>query len=212
MGRARRDAAPRRRSHREPEIRDRLRLPVRGRQVAHGGGRRGRGGDRPHPLLLRRDGGERRLRPPDAPGLRAGGDALRAAPARRLCGDRPVQLPGGALGRDDERRAPRRQHRRLQAEPDGRAHRPPHRRRLRRGRPAARRREPRLRRRRGRADARRPPRHRRYRLHRLARRRHGDPAPDGGTDLRPPRHCRDGRQEPGLCDGERPTSTPPPRA
>src|SRR5215212_3592850 len=27
--------------------------------------------------------------------------------------------------------------------------------------------------------------------------------PDGGTDLRPPRHRRDGRQEPGLCDGER---------
>ena len=59
VGRARRGAAPRRRSHREPEIRDRLRLPVRSRQVAHGGGRRGRGGDRPHPLLLRRDGGER---------------------------------------------------------------------------------------------------------------------------------------------------------
>ena len=128
-----------------------------------------------HPLERERDREERRLPQADAVARLAGRVLRRAAAVRRVGRDQPVQLPDGARGRSLERRARRRQHRRVQAGAPGRVHRPEAVRDLHGGR----RPEGRLplpvgpRQRRRRRD-REPPRRRRDHVHRLVRGRDGD--------------------------------------
>ena len=71
------------------------------------GGRRGRGGDRPNPPLLRRDGTHRRLQGPAARRRCVRALGGRASPLRRVRRDRAVQFPGRAIARDDVGRAGR---------------------------------------------------------------------------------------------------------
>ena len=91
---------------------------ARGRQEPDGGARRGAGDRRPHPLLLRRDGGERRLRASAMRAIRSPGSRARTErveAARRMAGDRAVQFSARARRRSGRRGAGRRQHGRVQA-------------------------------------------------------------------------------------------------
>ena len=86
-----------------------------GQDPARGAGRGG-GGGRPHPLLREDGRGQRVLRPPDGqPGRPRGPHPVDPAPARRVRGHQPVQLPDGARRRAVGRGDDGRQHRRVQA-------------------------------------------------------------------------------------------------
>ena len=118
---ARAHPAQRRRHHGGPRLRPRRAHGLRGRQEPARGARR-RAGDRgADPLELRRDGEARRLPGADERAGRRRRLLRRAAPARRVGRDQPVQLPDGAVGRTVERRAGGRQHGRAEALEPGRA-------------------------------------------------------------------------------------------
>ncbi len=109
--------SPRGRADRGARLLHRRGARARSRQEPDGIAGRGAGDRRSHRLLLRPDGGERRLRASDgersARRLRER-EHERAEAPRRLARDRAVQLSAGARRRAVGRRARRRQHGRLQ--------------------------------------------------------------------------------------------------
>ncbi len=188
---------------RRGEVRARPRRALRGRQVAHGGGGRGRGMRRHDRLLCVRAARQSRLHAADERAGRRRDREERDEALRRLRGDRAVQLSAGALRRHDLGRAAHRQRRGLQAVAGLRAHRAAARRDAAQGGPARRRLQHRARRRRGRAAPRLARRHRRRRLHRLARHRHEHLPRHGDAAVDEAGGGRDGRQEPGLRHPQR---------
>ena len=142
---------------------------VERRQAHQGVARRGRAARRSALLLLRRLGGQARVRLPERPAEAAG---------RRRAGD-PVELPAADAGLEDRARPRRRQHGRSQAGGDDPADGPALHRRAAPGRAAGGCRQHRDRRRAHRRRPRQAPRRRQGRLHRLDRGRKGDPARAG---------------------------------
>ena len=122
------DPAARRGAPRGARLRARRRARAGGRQEPHGIARRGAGDGGPDRVLLRPDGGQRRVRGADgarsAAGLRLR-EHERAQAARGVAGHRAVQLPARARRRAGRRGARRRQHRRVQGGHGHAVERPP---------------------------------------------------------------------------------------
>ena len=114
-GAGRAPAQGRRRHQRTPDGVRRAALDG-GRQEPARGARRRRGDGRPHPLVVRHDGAQPRLRRRHGqPRRRGRPHPLGAQAVRRVGRHQPVQLPVRAVRRPGRRRARGRQHRRLQA-------------------------------------------------------------------------------------------------